>query len=510
MKIFTLLFLLGVCGIQFFSHLLSLYYCFSLVIPLLIWYLCPAPYFYIGKTIFPILLGFCWALCQSHWVLSLKLPQYDSPDLKIIGTVYSIPEQHNHALMFNFSVTQINEAHYLYFHPLKMRLIWYGHQPERVRVGDKWQLQVRISQMHVNVRNQNFNYQQWLFENHINYLATVQNNGVNLLLRVERWRHPLDRFRQQLNEHLQDDLSGLPVAGMISALCVGMRDQITVQQWSVLRNTGTNHLMAIAGLHISCVATMVYLLSKILMRRISQFCIILPLQQTSALISLWVAIIYSALAGFSLPTQRAIIMLSVFLITHLLRRNSSAWNAWCLALLFILITEPLSVLSSSFWLSFGTVALIIYGNSARLKMKGIWWHWGRTQWVIGLGIMPFSILFFKQVSLISFIANSIAIPCVGFVILPLCIVGVLLLLLIPMLGKYLIFIAEKILEYLWIILVKLSSFPSFQWHINITHLVQVLFVFIAVILVLAPRGWPGRWLAVLWAMPVIVNNVHLI
>lgn len=508
MKIFTFLFLFGICSQQIFLHIHNLYYCFSLIIPLLIWYLSPTPYFYIGKFTFPILLGFGWALCQSYWVYSLQLRYDNSANLKIIGTVYSIPEQHNHALMFNVAVTQINQRSYSFYHPLRMRLIWFGHQSERVHVGDKWQLYVKVNEIRAYKHNQDFNYQQWLFENHINELATVQNNGVNLLLRVNRWRHPLDRFRQRLNEQLQKYLCGLPVSGMISALCVGMRDQITKQQWSVLRNTGTNHLMAIAGLHISCVASMVYLLSNIVMRRMSKLFIVLPLQQITVLISLLVAIIYSALAGFSLPTQRAIIMLSVFLINNLLRRNISAWNAWCVALLFISITDPLSILSSSFWLSFGTVALIIYGNSARLKVKGIWWHWGRTQWVIGLGIMPLSILFFKQVTLLSFIANSIAIPCVGFIILPLCVFGVLFNLLIPQLGKLCLWSAEKLLEYLWIILVKLSSIPHFLWHINHNNLIEILCLFIAVIILLAPKGWPGRWLGILWALPVIMKNIH--
>ncbi len=504
-----MLFLVGICCLNLFSTIPSIYVCFSLIIPLFIGLLFPRPYRNIAKYLLPIILGFCWVLCESYWVTSLKLPQTNSSDLTIIGTVSSIPEQHQSAMVFNFSATQINQTHFYSFHPLIMRLTWYGYQPEHVRVGDKWRLQVRITQPHWSMNAGNFNYQQWLFENKINCIGVIQNKGINLLLRINRWRHPVDRFRQLLSEQLQIILSGLPVAGMINALCVGMRDHITQPQWQVLRNTGTNHLMAIAGLHISCIVSMVILLANLLCRRLNRLFLLMPLQQISALLSLIAALIYSALAGFSLPTQRAIIMLSAFIITHLLRRNISAWSAWCLALLVILIIHPLSFLSSSFWLSFGTVALIIYGNSARLYMKGIWWHWGRMQWIIGLGIMPFSILFFQQVSLLSFIANTIAIPCVGFVILPLCFVGSFLLMVLPSIGKYVILIAEKLLEYLWIILEKLSAISYLQWHVNFSYYYQFLFFLIAVVLLLAPKGWPGRWLSVLWALPVIINDLHI-
>lgn len=159
-------------------------------------------------------------------------------------------------------------------------------------------------------------------------------------------------------------------------------------------------------------------------------------------------------------------------------------------------------------MSFGTVALIIYGNSSRLKMQGIWWHWGRTQWVIGLGIVPLSLYFFNQVSLISFIANSIAIPWVGFIILPLCFMGSLTLMIIPFIGKLLILCAEHLLNYLWIILEKLAAISTMQWYASFNHIGLMFCMIICVILFLAPRGWPARWLGVFWALPFIFCKIH--
>ncbi len=509
MQIFTLLFLLGICSVQLFSHLPSLIFLTILIMPIMVWCYLPTPYRKIGQYLSAFLLGFCWMICQAHWLLSLQLPQTNDPIFKMIGTVISIPEQHNHAIMFNFAVTQIEQTTYLKWHPYKFRITWYGQQPEHLRVGDKWQLTIRLNKPHVFTNPAGFDYQKWLFESHLNAIGTVQNSGQNLLLRINRYSYPIDRFRQLINEKLQVSLYGLPLAGMIIALCIGIRDHITQQQWQALRNTGTNHLMAIAGLHISCIASMTYFLVNFCWRRFAFLITLFPVQQAASLISLIAAIIYSALAGFSLPTQRAVIMLSVFLLSTLLRRHISAWNAYYLALFIILFIDPFDTLSASFWLSFGTVALIIYGNSARLKMQGIWWHWGRTQWVIGLGIMPLSLLFFQQVSLISFITNSIAIPAVGFIILPLCFTGSLLIIFAPYIGKLFIVLAEHLLNYLWIILEKLSSITIMQWYAGINQQWLIFSMIMCVTLLLAPRGWPARWLGVFWAAPLIFYKISM-
>ncbi len=507
MQIFTLLFLLGICSVQLFSHILNLIYCTLIIFPLILWYFLPRPYCKIGQLSFAFMFGFVWMICQSYWQLSLHLPYDNSPVMKIVGTVSSVPEHQPHKIIFNFATTQINQTFYSKWHPYALRMTWYGNQPEHVRVGDKWQLWVRINPSRSYDNPGSFDYQKWLFAHHLYASGTVQNHDNNLLLRVNRWSQPVERCRQYLAEKLQCGLFGLPLAGMIIALCVGIRDLITQQQWQVLRNTGTNHLMAIAGLHISCIASMTYFLIYFIWRRMVRLTLYFPAQQVAALFSLMSAIIYSALAGFALPTQRAFIMLSIFQWAILLRRHISAWDAYYFALLIILIINPFDTLSASFWLSFSIVALIIYGNSYRLKMQGFWWHWGRTQWVISLGIMPLSLLFFQQVSLISFIANSVAIPVVGFIILPLCFVGSLLLVPVPYMGKLLIIFAERILSYLWIILQKMSSITMMQWYSTINHPLIMFSTIISVILLLAPRGWPARWLGLFWVLPLLFQHI---
>ena len=158
---------------------------------------------------------------------------------------------------------------------------------------------------------------------------------------------------------------------------------MTSEQWEVFRRTGTSHLIAISGLHIGLIAGFMFLVVNFVWRQIPALTLRIPAQQIAAVFSLGAALFYSLLAGFSLPTQRALIMLTVVLSGVLLRRRVATWDSLSLALLTVLVMDPLSVMSASFWLSFGAVTVIICTINARLKPSKLWWRWGRVDGYAG-------------------------------------------------------------------------------------------------------------------------------
>ncbi len=417
------------------------------------------------KTLIIILLSAicCWRL---HWPSELK-----TQDIVTQGTISSIPEQYNKAKQWLF-ITQKTHA--------RIWLSWYSPPPVHLHVGDTWQLHLHIKPA----------TQPWLKTQDVNAAGYVKYDVKNQLIQRDRWHYPINHIREIIYKKLKITLNNKPSLGFISALTVGMRDQITQAQWQTLRNTGTNHLMAIAGLHIGFVVSFLFFLTNRLSRFFPRVLIYSPAQQVAILVSLIGAFCYSALAGFALPTQRAIIMLSVFLFASLCKRHIPLWAAWLTALLFIIAWEPLAVLTASFWLSFSAVALIIYGCSARLKMHGFWWHWFRAQWVIALGLIPVSLLFFQQVSLTGLIANLIAIPYVGFIILPLSLLGIV--------NAHCWLLAEYLLTKFWPMMIWLGKFPHAQWLMQLHSPWQIIEGTMAIILLLAPRGWPARWLGWIW------------
>lgn len=405
-----------------------------------------------------------------------------------IGVIKTIPEQHYHALQFIF--VPINEHKLIW-------LSWYYPPPVHLHVGDIWQLTI-----HTKITNKN-----WLLAERINGTGTIINKISNQIIGSHAFRFPISHLRETIYQKLINTLLDNTYVGFICALTVGIRDRITEIQWQDLRGTGTNHLMAIAGLHIGFIASMIYSLINYVWRCFPNLMLKLPAQEAAMIGALIAAIFYSALAGFALPTQRAIIMFSTFLLTTLWRKHITVWTTWRIALVIILMLEPLAILTPSFWLSFGAVALIIYGHSARIHPKGLWWRWAQAQWVIAIGLIPLSLLFFGQVSLISFIANLIAIPFIGFVILPLCLLAALCS--ICYLNNTAMFLwkkAEYLLSLFWPVMHYLANLPHMQWLLTITKSWQLFFVCIAILLLVAPKGWPARWLGLYWLLPLLFRH----
>jgi len=313
-------------------------------------------------------------------------------------------------------------------------------------------------------------------------------------------------LRELLQQKIQQNLVGQEAAGLIAALVMGAQNNITAQQWQTMRATGTNHLMAIAGVHIGFVAGFIYWLINFIWRRIPKFMLRMPAQEAATIAALITAFMYSALAGFSLPTQRALIMLLVFSLNVLLRRKIAVWDSFALALLLILVIEPFATFSVSFWLSFGAVFAILYGISARLRPSGLWWKYGRIQWVITVGLVPITLILFQQTSLISLFANMFAVPSVGILVLPFCLVGTILLFIFQPLGHLLLLLSAQVIAGIWWILAWFAQINGAVWQQTIPN-VEVLFAsLIGVLIIIAPRGMPGRWLGILWCFPLFYQQ----
>lgn len=460
------------------------------------------------KILLSLIAGWCWALLHASWQLSEMLPSALEGQLLLVkGIITSIPENHQNAKNFLFSINEICTAGRCWHQHLNSKLSWYGKQVPLLHVGENWQLSVKLKRPHSILNPGGHDYERWLFEHRINAQGYVSPSNKNIrTASVPALRFITQSLRERINLQIQQSLVNKEGIGLITALVVGIRDQITSSQWSTMQSTGTNHLMAIAGLHIGFVATFSYFAASWLWRRSARLVLIMPAPQIGALMALLAAISYSALAGFALPTQRAIIMLSVFMLTTLLLKNLARWHAWSVALLAILIYDPLATLSDSFWLSFGSVAIILYGCSYRLRPSGFWWKYCQVQWVIAVGLIPLTIWFFQMFSLSSFVANAIAIPWVGFIILPLCLTGACASFIAPQIAALCWQLAEKLLIAMWHILDWLASLDFLQWKLFIPSLGYLIIITFGFLLLIAPRGFPARWLGAMWLLPVIKGS----
>ncbi len=441
------------------------------------------------------LFGLLWAGYHAHYRLMDRLdPQYDGQIFRIQGTIASLPDKTPQRLRFIFMPTQSS----LPLLPEKIRVSWYAPYPNNLHAGEQWQLSLKIKAIHGMHNPGGFDYEGWNFRQGIGASAYVRYDKANQKQRTAPW-YSLLHLREYIKTLLTHHLAHSPYLGLMTALTIGDRSGITSQQWQILRQTGTSHLLAISGLHIGLAALMGFFVLRLVWSCRSQWLLRLPAHECAALGGILFAVVYAALAGFSVPTQRAMIMVTVVMLSILMRRPAMPSAILSLAMLLVLLWDPLTVLSAGFWLSFTAVALILFVSQYHYPPRK---KWGFSIHVLmALGMTPLLLLFFHQSSLIAPIANLIAIPVVSLLIVPLLLIS-LVLSWSNTLMSLLLHLAEKIFSWLWPVLNMLAQLDFSTWNTMPLPLMYWLAFSLSLFLLLLPRGFPGKHLALFGLLPL--------
>jgi competence protein ComEC len=310
----------------------------------------------------------------------------------------------------------------------------------------------------------------------------------------------LERLREALRDRIARSLPGDSMAGVLVALAIGDQQAIAAPQWVVFTRTGVNHLMSISGLHITMLAGLAFAAVSWLWRRSSALASRLAAQRAGALAGLAVAVAYAALAGFGVPAQRTVYMLCVMALALLLGVRVLALEVLAAALLMVLLLDPWACLSAGFWLSFGAVGVILYVSQGRIGRPGWLAGWAQVQWAITLGLTPILMVLFQQVSLVSPLANAVAIPLVSLGVVPLTLLGALSPFDLPLAA------AAWLMNACQALLVLLSSLPGAIWQQHAPPAWAAVAAMAGVVWVLAPRGVPARWLGGLAMIPLFTSQ----
>jgi Predicted membrane metal-binding protein len=242
----------------------------------------------------------------------------------------------------------------------RLKLSWYGNNHSKLNTGDTWQLLVKLKRNNGYQNLGGFDYEKWLFYKQIDATGYVKSSESNQLL-VQNQSPSIDQLRQDIRSFLRPSLKDLSFGGVINALIIGDRSFITEHHWKLFQSTNTTHLSVISGLHIGLISGLVFLLATFIWRQCNLCSVRIPAKIVGSYFGIISALVYALIAGFSIPTGRAFIMASVVFISIILRRHHNVWQLYGIALLLTLVTNPASVFSVGFWLSFYVVAIIIYG-----------------------------------------------------------------------------------------------------------------------------------------------------
>ena len=491
MLLSVLSFFLGILSLQQCASLPSAWSLFLALILAII------TLFFKWKKVAYYLLGFIWAGVFSSYFLSQALaPELQGKELLVEGDIVGLPDYSDRRTRFDFKVTSTTVPL-----PKKIRLSWYYPQ-QRIMAGQSWQFFVKLKAPNGTLNPGGFDYEKWLFSRKIGATGYIRKANQAQLLGAQTPWGSVSVLRQRLLDlialHGVSDRS----LALIKAVTLGDRSGLTMLQWQVLAQSGTAHLMAISGLHIGLVAGMIYWVVFQCWLHFSYRRYSAP--QVAAVSSFLAAYFYAALAGFAVPTQRALIMVGVLMLTILLRRHVKTLDVLAIALLIVLVVDPLTVLSVGLYLSFLAVFLILYVLSARLGKEQKLLSSLKLHIVIGLGLLPVLVLFFQQGSLISPVANFIAIPVVSFLVVPSALIAVVFLPIFPSISSILLSFVDIVLQYLWQLLEFFVALPAATIILAQPDIWQLILAMVGVFLVIAPRGIPVRYLGAIFILPLFL------
>ena len=447
--------------------------------------------------------GFVWAWWAASSILAQALPsELEGKDLVAEGVIVSLPDADTQRTRFEYVIERLRDGETEVDHPGRVQLSWYGHARPVLRAGERWRFTLRLKRPHGFMNPGGFDYERWLFRHHLRATGYVRPKFEARRLPIERYEYPLLRARQSLADAMGKALRDRPYAGIVEALAFGETLHIPPSQWEVLTATGITHLVAISGSHITLIAGLVFFLARRAWLLWPRLALRWPAPKAAAVAALGAAFIYSALAGFAVPTQRALIMVAVVMYAVVRGRHTRPFHILALALLLVLLWDPLAVMEAGFWLSFAAVAVIFYGMTARLSPRGLWWQFGRTQLVVSIGLLPLMLVLFQRVSLVSPLANLIAVPWVTFIVVPVTLVGALLSVVWPWAGYVVLGLADAAMGGLWPLMEWLAQASHAQWSQAAPPVWALLPAALGALMLLAPAGVPGRWVGAVLLVPL--------
>ena len=463
------------------------------------------------------LFGFFWAGGIAQQRLSDALPEaWETREIQLTGVIASLPLRFEGGERFAFDVESVQTKGAVV--PGRIMLSWYRSRDVIadteatdgidgagvVRPGERWRLTVRLKRPHGNANPHGFDYEAWLLERNIRATGTIRKRSEAKRLNafVLRPGYMVERLRDHIRDRFISALPDAPLLGVLVALAIGDQRAIPSSQWQVFNRTGITHLVSISGLHVTMVAAFFALLINGLWRRSERLMLCLPAQK-AAVVAGWLAAFgYALLAGFEVPAQRTFYMLTVVALALWSGRNFGAGRTLLLALLLVLLLDPWAILVTGFWLSFGAVALLFFVGVSRVGeghgasgWRTTLAQWGMSQWAVTLGSLPLLLLFFQQFSLVSPLANAIAIPVVSFVITPLALAFAVL----P--WPPLLHLDHWLMFQLMLLIEWLAQWPV--WQQPAPPLWASLVALTGVAWMLLPRGFPARWLGLYLLMPAL-------
>jgi len=331
-------------------------------------------------------------------------------EVSVQGVIVGFPQKRKSVWTFTLDHVSVDGL------PLRgrIRLSWYSYQA--LKPSQCWHVLARLKKPYGLVSPGAFDAEAWLRRERVAYTGYVVNDrGNHCLGSVSSWG--LDAWRYKLAAHIKNSLPNID-SSLGQALLLGNKGGISKDDWELFNQAGTTHLLVISGLHIG----LIFMFGYLLLRGLKCFRL-LPLHliafpRLAVMVGLFLGGIYALLAGFSVPVQRALIMLLCGCVGTLFDVKFNPSTVWLTALTSVLLIDPMATMSAGFWYSFIAVAALLLVFSNRSGEVSLWRRWCLPQWGVFIALLPLLSWFGQASSCWSPFINLISIPLVGLIIVP--------------------------------------------------------------------------------------------
>jgi len=450
-----------------------------------------------------VLLGIVWAAWRGGAAMGARLPRaLEGRDFVVIGTIADLPQVRRDASRFDFRVEQAT----LDGKPVALRgrmtVAWYERAP-LLQPCTRWRLLLRLKRPR-GLRNPGgADSERSALERGIVATGYVREDAGDVRLGGPHWC--VDGVRDAVARGIAARVHDPHDAVLLQAFSVGDTRGLQQRDWEIARANGVSHLIAISGFHVGVAAVFGVWLALFVYWLWPWLGLRVPRPQAQAAAALLAAGIYSALAGFGLPTVRTLLMIAVVALARCSRRGSSGAQSLALAMLAILLVDPLAVLAAGFWLSFIGVAFLMLCLQARGRgLRAFLHELSVGQLVMTVALLPLTLWFFGQASLVGALSNLVAVPMVSFVIVPCALSGMLLLWLCPPLATPVLWLAGKLAHAQWWLLERMAQWPGAHWYLSAVQPWALLLALLGAVWLFLPRGVPLRWLGALLFLPLLL------
>ena len=458
-----------------------------------------------------LVLGLAWGCLRGHELLARVLPaQLEGRDLPVRLCVEGLP------LLRHDERGETWRLRARVLDPLpgasgplarwqgrRVELGWYG--PAAFAPGEAWAMTLRLRAPRGFANPGGYDYQAWLLGQGIDATGYAVNKAPAARLDDALCRVPLDRWRYRLRARLEGLLAHEPQLGKLLAVTLGDASRFTPADWALFARTGTTHLMVISGMHITLVAMLVMAFAGFAARAWPRALLVLPARSWGMLAAAPATLAYGALAGMGVSVQRALLMVGVLFLFGLRERQLQPWLAYALALLAVLVAQPLAAMQTGFWLSFITVGALLLAFAGRLgrpsRVQLLW----LPQLVVGVALWCPLLLAGQAQAPLAPLVNALAIPLADLVVVPAALAGCLLLAPGDAFAWPLLKLALLGLELLtWLLQHAAAISPELPALVPAPDAWRIAFALLGTVWLLLPRGFPARAAGVALMLPLVL------